>query len=120
MIMQISRYAQWWRSALGKLLVSLLVLQVICPPTIARAQNLMQPATHTSVTGNASLYLPLVTNGNQLPTTDAPVILSFEAAPEQIVSGAATTLAWSVSNATRVSIAGIGVVTGASLVVTPT
>ncbi|CAN5846315.1 hypothetical protein BH10CHL1_BH10CHL1_14620 [soil metagenome] len=120
MFTQISHYEEWRRSAVGKLVALFLVLQVICPPAIIRAQNLIQPTMPTSVADDASLYLPLVTNSNQTPASVVPSILSFNASADQIQSGATSTLLWSVNNATSVSIAGIGRVTGTSLVVTPT
>lgn len=54
-------------------------------------------------------------------TPPAPTIATFAAAPTTVVQGDSTTLSWSVTGATQVSIApGIGAVTGTSLVVTPT
>jgi hypothetical protein len=49
-----------------------------------------------------------------------PVITSFTATPDTISAGAASTLAWTVTNASQVSIdQGVGVQTGSSVVVTP-
>ncbi len=49
-----------------------------------------------------------------------PTITSFTANPTSITAGQSTTLSWSVSNASTTSIDnGVGVVTGASLVVSP-
>jgi hypothetical protein len=54
-------------------------------------------------------------------TASAPTISSFTATPPLIQSGQSSTLNWSVSNATSVSISqGIGTVTGVSKVVVPT
>jgi len=54
-------------------------------------------------------------------TTDpAPVISSLAATPATLVLGATTTLSWSVSNASSLTIdPGVGTVTGTSTVVTP-
>jgi PKD repeat protein len=51
--------------------------------------------------------------------TPAPAIPSFTANPAVIDRGGATTLSWSVQNAETVSIAGIGVVSGNSVTVSP-
>ena len=54
------------------------------------------------------------------PTGPAPVIGSFSAAPTSVAAGAASTLSWSASNATRYFMTpGVGWVTGTSLVVRP-
>ena len=52
--------------------------------------------------------------------TTAPAIASFTASPASIPAGQSTTLSWTVSNAASLSIAGIGVVTGSSVSITPT
>ena len=53
--------------------------------------------------------------------TSVPVIASFAATPSSVVSGSSSTLAWSVTGATTLSIDhGVGTVTGTSVVVTPT
>ena len=50
----------------------------------------------------------------------SPVIASFSASPSTIVAGGSTTLSWSVTNATSLSInQGVGTVTGSSITVTP-
>jgi len=50
----------------------------------------------------------------------APVISSFTATPASVVLGATTTLSWSVSNASSLTIDhGVGTVTGTSAVATP-
>ena len=55
------------------------------------------------------------------PPPAAPVISSFTATPSTITSGSSSTLAWSVSGATSVSISqGVGAVTGSSTTVSPT
>jgi hypothetical protein len=54
------------------------------------------------------------------PAGNRPVIASFTATPSTVASGGASTLAWSVTGATSVSIApGPGTVTGASVQVSP-
>lgn len=50
----------------------------------------------------------------------APVINSFSASPTTVVSGASSTLSWSVTGATSLSIDPIGTVTGTSTSVSPT
>ena len=53
--------------------------------------------------------------------TAAPVVSAFTATPASITSGGSSTLAWTVSGATTLSIApGVGTVTGSSVVVNPT
>ncbi|MEI6223853.1 MAG: hypothetical protein WCS72_03810 [Deltaproteobacteria bacterium] len=53
--------------------------------------------------------------------TAVPVISTFTATPASITSGGSSTLAWTVSGATTLSIApGVGTVTGSSVVVSPT
>jgi hypothetical protein len=46
------------------------------------------------------------------PVVPAPIISSFTAASNSINSGSSTTLSWSVSNATLITIGGVGEVTG--------
>ncbi|HEX7021882.1 MAG TPA: hypothetical protein VF171_03425, partial [Trueperaceae bacterium] len=48
-----------------------------------------------------------------------PVISSFTATPPSIAAGAQSTLSWSVSGATSLSITGLGTVSGESIVVQP-
>ena len=48
-----------------------------------------------------------------------PVLSSFTASPASITAGQSTTLSWSVTGATSLSISGIGPVTGTSVVVSP-
>jgi hypothetical protein len=63
------------------------------------------------------LYLPLVTRAG---VAAAPIIQSFTATPASIAPGQASTLAWSVTGATSLSLApGSGAVTGSSRVVSP-
>jgi hypothetical protein len=53
------------------------------------------------------------------PSAPLPVISSFTASPSSITAGDSSTLSWSVSSATSVSISGIGPVTGTSASVSP-
>jgi len=56
-----------------------------------------------------------------VPSTPAPVIESFTAAPTTVPAGSTTQLSWSVTGAASLSIDnGVGPVSGTSLVVTPT
>jgi hypothetical protein len=52
-------------------------------------------------------------------TGAAPVIASFDANPSWVTTGQSSTLVWSVSGATSLSIESLGAVTGASAQVTP-
>ena len=57
---------------------------------------------------------------NPGPSTPAPVIRSFAASPAGITIGESTTLSWSVSNATSLSISpGVGAISGTSVSVSP-
>ncbi|MDP2877229.1 MAG: fibronectin type III domain-containing protein [Holophaga sp.] len=75
--------------------------------------------------GNASAKTSVVnvTTANTVPTT--PVISAFTASPTTITTGGSSTLAWTVTGATSLSIGNtvgtaVGTVTGTSRVVTPT
>jgi hypothetical protein len=90
-----------------------------------------------AVTGTSLVVTPTTTTTYTLTATNAggpatataavtvtpfpvPVIAAFTATPSTIARGASSTLAWSVTGATSISIDnGIGTVTGASVVVTP-
>jgi PKD repeat protein len=90
-----------------------------------------------AVTGTSVVVTPTTTTTYTLTATNAggpatatatvtvtpfpvPVIASFTATPSTIARGASSTLAWSVTGATSLSIDnGIGAVTGTSVVVTP-
>jgi hypothetical protein len=86
--------------------------------------------TSTSVSPTATTtYTLTATNGSGSATATAivtvtlpvPVIASFTAAPTSIASGASSTLSWSVTGATSLSInQGVGTVTGTSTSVSPT
>jgi hypothetical protein len=68
--------------------------------------------------GLAALTLSACNCGSSTPV---PVIASFAATPASVVSGGSSTLAWSVTGATSISIDnGVGTVTGTSVTVTPT
>ncbi len=110
----------------------------------ARTQSEIQSDMTSELTGSESglvgywnfnnSYSDLTSNGNNLtavnspmfssdvpfPGTPAPAISSFTATPSNIMAGQSTTLAWSVSGATTLSInQGIGIVTGTSVSVSP-
>lgn len=73
-------------------------------------------------TGNVVKSVEVLVGAAPAP---APIINSFFASPATVAAGASTTLNWSVSNATSVSIAADvgtspGAVTGTSLIVSPT
>jgi hypothetical protein len=96
------------------------------PLTIARtaAVGTLLPLTETSAmplpsaTSAYTLYLALVVRP---VTAGAPVISSFTASPSVIAPGQSSTLSWSVSGATSLSISpGVGPVTGTSVSVSPT
>ncbi|MBS1108833.1 MAG: Bacterial Ig-like domain (group 2), partial [Anaeromyxobacteraceae bacterium] len=71
-------------------------------------------ATHTA-SGKIATATVSVTAG------PVPVIESFTAAPASIVTGSSSTLSWTVSGATSLSIdQGVGAVTGTSTSVSPT
>ncbi|MBI3231976.1 MAG: fibronectin type III domain-containing protein, partial [Candidatus Doudnabacteria bacterium] len=54
------------------------------------------------------------------PSPSAPTISSFTSSPTSITSGQSSTLSWTTTGATSLSISGIGVVTGTSQIVSPT
>jgi hypothetical protein len=77
-----------------------------------------QPVPHTDKEFNA--FVVRKSGSAQPPAPSAPSIGSFAASPSSITAGQSSTLSWSVSNATSVTIdQGIGGVTGTSKVVTP-
>ena len=65
---------------------------------------------------NTGTSVPVSVTVNNPP----PVISSFTASPATILAGGSSTLSWSVTNATSLSISGIGTVTGTSKSVSPT
>lgn len=70
--------------------------------------------------GNVSTHDSTITVSTPAPPASAPTISSFYASPTSITSGQSSTLSWSVTGATSLSISGIGAVTGTSVSVTPT
>jgi PKD repeat protein len=79
------------------------------------------PYTATLIdSGGSTLRTASVIVGeNTNPNTGAPIINSFTATPSSITAGQSSTLSWSVSGATSVSISGIGTVNGNSVQVSP-
>ncbi len=77
-------------------------------------------AETTAKSANPLLYLPAITR-TDLPDqrTSPPVINFFRAEPTTISAGASASLTWQVTDATKVSIEGIGDVTGTTLSVKP-
>jgi hypothetical protein len=53
------------------------------------------------------------------PSNPVPVISSFTASPSSITAGGSSTLSWSVTAATSLSVSGIGTVSGTSVSVSP-
>jgi len=88
--------------------------QGLSPEEVSNIYNTAKKETATS----GSTQTPIPTT---LPATvSAPLISSFSASPTSITSGNSTTLSWSVSGATSVSInQGVGTVTGTSKSVSP-
>jgi len=92
-----------WKFQVFFILLFLLLGSV---PWLPRASAQVQPAapeTRTGTTANHTLYLPLVL-GAGTPAGNAPTISAFTADPATIAPGAATTLSWNVSGATRLRI----------------
>ncbi len=83
-------------------------------PTSTTVYTLTATNSNGSSTANATVTVNAGSGGS------APTIASFTASPASIQSGQSSTLSWSVSNATSLSIAGIGAVTGTSRSVSPT
>src|SRR5438105_1246476 len=88
------------------------------PMLAAAPQSLLrlQPAAPIlSATGGYTVELPLVVSSG---SAGAPVITSFSANPSTVAPGGASTLAWSASGATSLSISpAVGPVSGSSAVV---
>jgi hypothetical protein len=84
---------------------------------VSPAVTTVYQLTATGAGGVATLSTTVTVTGT---TPSPPTIASFTATPSTISAGAASTLQWSVSNATSLSIdQGIGAVTGQSASVTP-
>ncbi len=73
--------------------------------------------TLTATNGGGSVSSSLTVTVNAPPP---PLISAFSASPTAINLGQTSTLSWTVTGATTLSISGIGTVTGTSRVVTPT
>lgn len=80
---------------------------------VSPTSNTTYTLTVTNGTGSATSSITVTVN------TPPPVISSFSASEGSITPGQSTTLNWAVSDATSLSLSGIGPVTGTSLVVTP-
>ena len=85
--------------------------------TVAPTNTTVYTLTATNSYGSTTANVTVTVNGT---SGSAPTITSFTASPSSIQSGQSSTLSWSVSNATTLSIAGIGTVTGTSRSVSPT
>lgn len=84
--------------------------------SVAPAATTTYTLTATNASGSVSASVTVVVNTPPSP----PSISSFTATPSAILAGQSSTLSWTVSNATALSIdGGIGTVTGSSLSVTP-
>jgi hypothetical protein len=57
-------------------------------------------------------------SGSSTPAPTAPVVTSFSASTNSISSGGSTTLSWTVTDSTTITISGVNCVTGASSTVT--
>jgi PKD repeat protein len=91
--------------------------------TVTGSSVAVTPAATTTYTLTATNAEGAVTSATTVTVTTAPlpVISSYTASPPDIAPGASSTLAWSVSGATSLSIdKGVGIVTGTSVSVTPT
>jgi len=85
-------------------------------PTAATTYTLTAKNSLGSVTKSVT-----VTPGDDSGLSDLPMISVFSASPSSISSGQSTTLSWTISNATEISIDnGIGTVTGNSVTMKPT
>jgi hypothetical protein len=88
--------------------------------SISPAKTTTYTGTFSGTGGSASCATTIVVQEAVAPPVRNPVISSFEAGPASTTKGQNSTLSWSVSEATSVSIDnGIGVVTGNSVTVSP-
>lgn len=85
--------------------------------TVAPTNTTVYTLTATNSYGSTTANVTVTVNNT---SSSAPTITSFTASPSSIQSGQSATLSWSVSNASTLSIAGIGTVTGTSRSVSPT
>src|SRR5262249_17789412 len=84
----------------------------------AKTTTYLLTATNAAGAGSSSASVIALTTVTVVP---APVITNFPASPGTVSSGQSSTLSWSVSGATGVSIDhGIGAVAGTSVNVSPT
>lgn len=105
------------RSVFALVLIGLIALAVT---SSGRAATPVAAEPNPAPKAAYQLYLPMLVRGGAAPT-GAPTITSFSAAPSTISAGGTSTLAWSASGATSLSIApGVGTVTGTSVQVHPT
>jgi hypothetical protein len=91
--------------------------------TVTGTSRSVSPASTTTYTLTATNSSGSVTSIATVTVTSAPIptISSFTASPTSIISGSSSTLSWTVSNATSLSInQGIGAVTGTTRSVSPT
>lgn len=88
--------------------------------TVTGSSRSVSPAATTTYTLTAAGAGGNATASATVTVVPAPVIASFTATPSAITTGQSSTLAWSVSGATGLSLdQGIGAVTGTSRVVSP-
>jgi uncharacterized protein (TIGR03437 family) len=91
--------------------------------TVTGSSRVVSPGSTTTYVLTASSSAGSVTASTTTTVaapTPAPTISSFSASPSTITAGQSSTLSWSVSNATSISIDnGIGTVTGSSRTVNP-
>ena len=86
--------------------------KTVSPPT-----STTYTLTATNATGSASAAIAVTV----LAGATAPSISSFTATPSTVTSGGSSTLSWSVTGATSISIdQGVGVVTGSNKIIAPT
>jgi hypothetical protein len=84
-------------------------------PSAARPLHTAATTPGPLAASGKAIYLPIITR-----PANPPVIASFSASPASIAPGGASTLRWSVSGATSLSIApSIGAVSGSSIAIRP-
>lgn len=76
--------------------------------------------TYTLTASNSVGSATATTTVTVMSSASVPDILSFTASPATIMSGGTSTLAWSATGATALSISSVGAVSGTSVTVTPT
>jgi hypothetical protein len=102
-----------------RLLATVIGLMVLSTLTVTVAGPILAaPSVPTDPAGSFSLYLPYVLRPGS--GGSPPIIQSFTAEPASIAAGQASTLRWSVTGATSLSLSpGIGTVAGSSRAVNP-